>query len=391
MVENPLTCAKKRKARILILVVLALVLLVAGMYHDRHAASAYDERNVWIRAFSPAEEEGPFFAEGFVDPAGPGRMSHVSSVAPLPGGNVAVVWYSGSREGARDIAIHYAEYDPESGWGASRVLLTCEQCAHELGRHVKKLGNPVLVGDAMDRLWLFYASVVEGGWSMASINYKVSRDWGKTWSRSEKIVLSPFFNLTNNVKNKALLLDDGSFLLPVYHELIRKMSYILHVIPNDGGLRCELIRIGTKGKAIQPALLHEGGRSLLALMRNMNGGSALMSRSYDLGRTWTPIVESSLPNPNSGFDAIGVDGAGYLAVVNDSGDRSRLALMLSADRGRTWRTIHVLEDRAGREYSYPSIVRSGNGRYHITYTYERTRIKHATFNSAWLEEKIDRR
>jgi predicted neuraminidase len=123
----------------------------------------------------------------------------------------------------------------------------------------------------------------------------------------------------------------------------------------------------------------------------MNGGSALMSRSHDLGRTWTPIVESSLPNPNSGFDAIGVDGAGYLAVVNDSGDRSRLALMLSADRGRTWRTIHVLEDRAGREYSYPSIVRSGNGRYHITYTYERTRIKHATFNSAWIEEKIDRR
>jgi predicted neuraminidase len=382
---------KKRNVRNLLLVLLAAVLLVAGMYHDRQAASAYEERTVWTPAFSPAGDAGPFFAGGFVDPAGPGRMSHVSSVAPLPGGNVAAVWYSGSREGARDVAIHYAEYDPAGLWGASRVLLTREQCAHELGRRVKKLGNPVLVSDAMDRLWLFFSSVVEGGWSMASINYKVSHDWGKTWSRSEKIVLSPFFNLTNNVKNKAVLLDDGSFLLPVYQEFIRKMSYILHVIPKDGGIRYELVRIGTRGKAIQPALLHEGGRSLLALLRNMNGGSALMSRSHDLGRTWSPIEESSLPNPNSGFDAIEIDGTGYLAVVNDSGDRSRLAIMLSADRGDTWRTVHVLEDRAGREYSYPSIVRSGNGRYHITYTYERKRIKHVTFDRAWLKEKIDRR
>ncbi len=375
----------------LVLAVSAIVLLVAGLYHDRNAASAYDERNVWIRAITPQEDAGPIFREGFVNPAVPGRMSHVSSVAPLRGGRVAAAWYSGSREGARDVAILYAEYDPAGGWGASRVLLTREQCARELGRHVKKLGNPVLVRDAMDRLWLFYASVVEGGWSMASINHKVSRDSGRTWSRSEKIVLSPFFNLSNNVKNKAILLDDGSFLLPVYHEFLRKMSYVLYVVPGNGSLLCELIRIGTRGKAIQPALLHEGGRSLLALMRNMNGGSALMSRSHDLGRTWTPIAESSLPNPNSGFDVIGVEGAGYLAVVNDSGDRSRLALMLSADRGRTWRVVHVLEDRAGREYSYPSIVRSENGRYHITYTYERKRIKHVTFNSAWLKEKIDYR
>jgi hypothetical protein len=52
---------KKRNVRNLLLVLLALVLLVAGMYHDRQAASAYDERNVWVPAFSPAEGAGPFF------------------------------------------------------------------------------------------------------------------------------------------------------------------------------------------------------------------------------------------------------------------------------------------------------------------------------------------
>jgi predicted neuraminidase len=52
--------------------------------------------------------------------------------------------------------------------------------------------------------------------------------------------------------------------------------------------------------------------------------------------------------------------------------------------GPTWKDLQVLEHNPGREYSYPSLTRTS--RYiHLTYTYERKRIKHVVFNEAWLK------
>ena len=326
-------------------------------------------------------------AEQFIGAEVPGRMCHVSSIAPLGGNRMAAVWYAGSREGAADVAIFWSEFNG-TNWSAPRVLLDVAGCRRELGRWVKKLGNPVLFRDGTSRLWLFYASVAAGGWSTCSLNYKTSTDEGHTWSRSQKLVLSPLFNLTHNVKNKALLLDDGSFLLPVYHELIRKQSDLLRVQPEGDEIRVQIERMTHSGRAIQPALVPLAGDHVTAFFRNMQGGPLLSSTSTNSGRSWTDLRTLAQQNPDAGLDAIRLDTGALLAAINGGTNRSRLGLYLSEDDGATWRLARPIEDKPGMEYSYPSLARDNEGHIHLSYTFERRRIKHHRFNEAWLREGL---
>jgi predicted neuraminidase len=316
-----------------------------------------------------------------------GQMCHVSSIAPLSDGRMAAVWYAGSREGAADVTIYFSELS-RTNWSKPRVLLDAAASRRELGRWVKKLGNPVLFRDSTHRLWLFYASVAAGGWSTCSLNYKTSTDGGSTWSRSEKLILSPLFNLTHNVKNKALLLDDGSFLLPIYSELIRKQSDVLRVRPGGDGIGYQVERMTHSGRAIQPALIPLGGTRLVALFRNMQGGPLLSSASADTGQTWTGLKSLAQQNPDAGLDAIRLDSGALLAALNGGTNRATLGLFLSEDEGMTWRLARALENQPGREYSYPSMARDDAGNIHLSYTFERRRIKHQRFNEAWIREGL---
>jgi predicted neuraminidase len=168
--------------------------------------------------------EKPFFAEDFVNQARPGVICHVSAIAVAGKDRLMCTWYAGSREAAPDVAIYAAFFQEKTGsWTEPRVLLDRRQSSAELKRWVRKLGNAVVMNDQRGGLWLFYATML-GGWSTATLNYKVSRDEGRTWSDSQKLILSPFFNLTNNVKNKGVRLSQDAFLLPVYHELLHRPS-----------------------------------------------------------------------------------------------------------------------------------------------------------------------
>jgi len=187
-------------------------------------------------------------------------------------------------------------------------------------------------------------------------------------------------------------LDNGSFVVPVYHEFIKKFSQLVLITPEKGPIKYEIRKITTMGKAIQPSILYDEGKSMKAFFRNMGDNREnyiLNASSNDMGQTWSGISSTSLPNPNSGFDMIKLRDNMYLAAINYSfHGRSNLSMLLSQDKGRTWRTIKVLENTPGQEYSYPSISRSKSGLYHITYTYERRKIKHIVFNEAWVRNLI---
>lgn len=336
--------------------------------------------------------DSPFYAEGFVNRQAADTIAHVSSITPAGDNKMACTWYAGSREGGRDVSIYFALYDEEKkAWTGPSVLVNREQASEELGRYIKKLGNPVIFSDKSGRLWLFYASVTVGGWSGTSLNYKVSSDNGQTWAKSRKMILSPFLNLASNVKNKGIDLDDGSFLLPVYHEFIKKYSQVVRVRPGDAGAGFEIRKMTHEGTAIQPSLLYEEGKRLNAFFRNMGPGEknyVLSASSDDMGLSWSGLEDTTLPNPDSGLDMIRLGSGAYLGVINNSfEDRDNLTMVTSRDKGRTWKTLKVLEDSYGKEYSYPSISRSRQGLYHITYTYNRERIKHVTFNEAWIKQQ----
>ncbi len=337
---------------------------------------------------APGPPGDPFYRSGFIYDELPGVMAHVASIAPLDQGRMAAVWYAGSREGARDVAIFFARYDGRQ-WQPPRLLVDLQSCSRDTAMRVKKVGNPVIFRDLESRLWLVYASVVEGGWSATSLNYMVSTDSGETWTPSRKLFLSPFFNLTYNVKNKAILLDDGSFLLPVYHEMLTKRSALLHVKPEEDAVTYRIRRITFRARAIQSALFSLGGSRLMTLFRNMDGGQVLAAESDDTGRTWSDPYRLELPNPNAGFDAIRLGSGTILAAINNSDhDRADLSLAVSDDDGASWRIARVLQREPGMEYSYPSLAIDDSALIHLVYTYERKSIKHVVFSEAWLKETV---
>jgi len=371
---------------IAVIVLYAVPFYRGGLQPGEHVYAAVEENG-------SVGEIDPVYAEHFVNNELPGLISHVSSITSAGPGKMACVWYSGSKEGAPDVSIYLSIYnEEESTWSTPSVVVSRVQASGELGRYIKKLGNAVISNDNSGRLWLFYASVTVGGWSGTTINYTVSHDQGETWAKSRKMVLSPFLNLTNNVKNKPLLLDDGSLLLPVYHEFLRKFSQLVHFRPDKNGAQYEIRKMTMEGRAIQPSIINEGKAGLTAFFRNMGHeekNHILRADSSDLGLTWTGLSDTPLPNPNSGFDMLRLESGSYIGIINNSyKDRENLSLVLSDDRGKSWRLLKVLEESEGNEYSYPSIIRSRQGLYHITYTYERRRIKHVVFNETWLKNNM---
>ncbi len=348
----------------------------------------------------------PMYRTGFINPAGDSdkiAMSHVASLAPLINdtkGAMAAAWYSGSREGARDVSIYLSRLDPNTGlWSKPRKVMDRHTASRDLGRRVKKVGNALLHMDTEDRLWMFYSTISEGGWSMSTIAYTHSLDGGLTWAKSRRMLLSPFLNLTNNVKNKAVALEDGSFLIPAYHELARKLPEAVRFDPITE--KYEKRRMSRSGfpsggvRAIQPALMEGDGGTLSALFRNMarNKGksmnrAAYLSTSHDGGQTWSELTVTNLLNPNSGLDALLLSDGRMLAAANDTvKGRHRLSLLLSEDGGMSWKRIHKVEDEEPgnrNEFSYPFLARDTEGNIHLVYTYKRERIKHVMFNEAWI-------
>ncbi|MFN0053727.1 MAG: exo-alpha-sialidase, partial [Planctomycetales bacterium] len=101
--------------------------------------------------------------------------------------------------------------------------------------------------------------------------------------------------------------------------------------------------------------------------------------SRDGGLTWTPPESISLPNPNSGIDGVTLQDGRQLLVYNHTErGRSPLNVALSPD-GNTWNRSVVLENTAG-EFSYPAVIQARDGQVHLTYTWNRTRIRHVTLD-----------
>src|SRR5262249_43473072 len=148
-------------------------------------------------------------------------------------------WYGGTREGARDVAIYWATREAGEGhpWSEPRALVTRENALNETWRYVKKIGNAVMFGDGSSRMFLLYVSIGVGGWSGSSLNAKQSLDGGKTWSASQRLGLSPFYNVSELVKNGPTPLEDGGWAVPIYQELVGKFPEVLWLNPTEGGVK----------------------------------------------------------------------------------------------------------------------------------------------------------
>jgi len=305
---------------------------------------------------------------------------HASTILELTNGDLLAAWFGGRQEGDESVAIWLSRKNVGETWSAPTRMAHYEEVP---------TWNPVLFRDADNRIWLFFkVGPNEESWVGA---YRISPDNGKTWG---EVTYLPA-GLLGPVRNKPILLSNGDILAGSSKEAGMRRgakdprpywSWAAWAeLSHDGGktwtIHGPIVYPGVNFGVIQPTLWESAPGHIKMLLRSTELiGHICESASEDGGKTWTSVRTTSLPNPDSGIDAVRMKDGRIALVYNHTTDgRTPLNLAISADDGNTWGRPYVLEDSPG-EYSYPAIIQSADGRLHITYTWKRLRIKHVVLN-----------
>ena len=341
----------------------------------------------------------------------PTPSAHASSIAVMQDGSLRVAWFGGEREGARDVAIHMAQYESRNGEvrpvristeateGAPAttqegwVSLTRERLQTLTSRVIRKLGNPVLWVDGAGRLHMHVVSVSYGGWSGSAINQLVSEDGGHTWTSARRLILSPLFNLSTLVRNQPIMMEDGTLGLPAYHELIQTWGVWTH-LTTDGRVLQSTAMKRYEGGWLQPAVAALSPTEACAVLRSATTRTKRVGHavSSNGGVSWSERTALDVPNPNASVAMIRLmDGSLLMAANPLESGRNVLQLFRSKDGGQTWVASRTIERSAdtGAEFSYPFLVQGPDGSVHLSYTWLRKGIRLCTFTPEWLDAVAD--
>lgn len=334
-----------------------------------------------IRSIHADDQPGLVKSQLIFDPA-PHPQCHSSTIVETPSGLVAA-WFGGTKEGEPDVGI-WLSRQIDGRWN------TPVEVANGAETEVPRVhcGNPVLFQIPAGPLLLFYKTGPD--WKYV----KRSHDHGITWSKPERLP-NGFFG---PIKNKPVLLDDGSILCPSSTEFSTPSgaTWQVHFERSVNGgktwQRIGPINDGRTIRAIQPSILIHPGKRLQALGRTQES-HLFEAWSEDNGQTWGPMTLIDLPNCNSGTDAVTLADGRHILVYNHSsndpstgkrkGIRSPLNVAVSKD-GKLWEAALVLENEPNNQFSYPAVIQTSDGMVHITYTWKRLRIKHAIIDPTKL-------
>ena len=375
--------------------------------------------------------------DGALRPSGPGRwdgyipspsaQNHAASLARLPGGELACVWFGGTMEGMPDISIHMSVFDEAEGRWSPAIKFTDDPARSEQ--------NPLLHTAADGAVWLLYTSQVTGNQETSIVRRRISHDGGKSFGAPHTLIDVP----GTYIRPRIVTLPSGEMLLPVFQ--CRKIpgeswtgnrdTSAVFRSP-DGGKTWSAVSVPDSLGQVHMNIVTLGGSRMLALFRSRWADFIHVSRSGDNGASWSVPVPTDLPNNNSSIQCIRLDDGRLALVYNHSsaanaegrrlslydeieGDGSRqtaepagrqafwgaprapMTLAFSADNGRSWQVAGNLDEGDGycltnnsrdglnREFSYPAIHQSADGVLHLAYTYFRQTIKYVRVSPDWTQ------
>jgi alpha-L-rhamnosidase len=210
---------------------------------------------------------------------------------------------------------------------------------------------------------------------------RTSDDGGVTWSDGRRLpdgIIGP-------AKDKPIQLGDGTILCPSGVESDGdKLQFDRSTDLGQTWTATPFLNTGKKpDPALEQPTLLDHGNGFLQYLCSKND-YIYQGFSHDNGLTWDRPSATELPNPNSGIDAVQLKDGRSLVVYNHSKtDRHPLNVAVSPD-GKTWKDVLVLEDSDGPQLSYPAVIQTSDGMVHVTYTWERKRIRHAVIDPAKL-------
>jgi predicted neuraminidase len=371
--------------------------------------------------------------------------NHASAIVECPNGDLLVCWFHGSGERtADDVKVEGARLQKGSKTWKRFTMADTPNYPDT---------NCTMFIDPQQRLWLMWPTILANEWHTALMKYRVSTDYQKgegppRWDLNDVLHITPGpeFEATvtqavaayeaankdapaerqqvirdyiertrKNATDKLyrrlgwmtrahpFVLDGKRLIVPLYSD---GFSFSLMAITDDWGKNWTTSTPLVGAGNIQPSIVKRKDGSLFTLMRD-NGPAPKrlqMSESRDAGKTWSPVVDSTIPNPGSGAEITSLINGHWALIYNDTErGRNSLAIAISTDEGQSWKWKRHLEfDPPGPEagaFHYPSIIQARDGSLHASYSYHlnkkyvsmdaegkpaRKSIKHAHFNEEWV-------
>lgn len=366
-------------------------------------------------------------------------QNHAANLLPLENGDLLCVWFAGTQEGMSDIHIYMSRLNKGEQEWSEALRLSDDSTRSEQ--------NPVLFPAPDGKLWLLYTAQKSGNQNTAIIRYRISEDNGYTWGAIETLFDTP----GTFIRQPIIVLDNGEWLLPIWYcytspgeKWTGNKDVSAVKISKDEGKTWEEYEVANSLGCVHMNIEKlEDGR-LLALFRSRWADSIYSSYSTDNGRTWSEPTPTELPNNNSSIQFTKLNN-GHLALVfnnmnaencterrtslydeiEDEDDtssasaalaiedekkaeersafwgapRAPMTIAISEDNGKSWPYMKNLEigdgyamtnnskDKLNREYSYPTIKQTKDGKIHIAYTYFRQAIKYVSISEDWVKAK----
>jgi len=372
----------------------------------------------------------------FESPASdPQFHAHASSLVECPNGDLLAVWYE---NGTILPAPYYSERRDKSDdvhIGGSRLPKGATKwdprfvAADTFG---VSDNNPCMVIDKEQRLWLFYPTLIgvpKWAWGSAIVRYAISTDYQKpgapVWAKQnilipkvegiKEVVESSFAKRTEGTdlpkerieqyrtaimkqfENVAyermgwmprahpLVRSDGAIVLPFSNE---NFDVAAMAFTKDGGDTWTYSKPVPESGVTQPTVVEYPDKTMTAFFRNGSPQHRIRrSESTDGGVTWAPLTVTDLLHPGAGIEALLLANGNLLMMYNDveKAPRNKLAVSISADRGKTWQWTRHIESTPDGRFDYPSVIQAKDGTLHATYTVGTKTIKYVHFNEEWVK------
>jgi len=360
------------------------------------------------------------------------KHNHASCIAETPRGDLLAVWYSGTGERKADDVVIQAAWLAKGAEEWSPRFQTADTPGYPDC-------NPALLAAPDGRTWMFWPTILDHRWEGALLKYAVA-DAAQgppgpiAWETQNVLHLTPdsgqferaveasIEKLTDEERARyakeiepfttraadllyqrlgwmprvrGIVLPSGRWVLPLYCDTF---SLSLMALSDDQGKTWTASDLTVGFGAIQPSVVRRNDGTLVAFFRD-NGphNKVRKATSPDEGKTWTDVVDTELPNPGAGIEAIRLQSGAWALVYNDlARGRHSLAVSLSDDEGETWPvTRHVEREEPGSSFHYPSMTQAADGTIHLSYTYSlglaagtarKSTIMHAAFPESWVRK-----